>query len=186
MFDQKREKIKIGKKKIFASCDRRAVWARTISSADIVRRNSTTSTGSLDKFPRYLAKLKPRSGRLWLVAQKLRIDPLCMIALWNNPEISNWNKLDSSRWNKLKKGKDWIVPFARGDMSKAWVKAAPALAPKIVTLSGSPPKLAIFFFTHSKAAIISFNPWFPGATLWPRFRNPSNTSKIKSIDWLIN
>lgn len=71
-------------------------------------------------------------------------------------------------------------------MSKAWVKAAPALTPKIVTLSGSPPKLAIFSLTHSNAAIISFNPWFPGATLWPRFRNPSNTSKIKSINWLIN
>ena len=61
-----------------------------MSSAGTVRKNSTTSTGSLESFPRSEASLKPRLGRFSAprLAQGHVNVPLCKIALWNSPEIS--------------------------------------------------------------------------------------------------
>ena len=43
-------------------------------------------------------------------------------------------------------------PFASGTASRVATACAPALSPKIVTLSGSPPKVAMFSRTHPRAA----------------------------------
>jgi hypothetical protein len=41
----------------------------------------------------------------------------------------------------------WNSPAAAGTASSVAVMCAPALSPKMVTLSGSPPKLAMFSLT---------------------------------------
>ena len=46
----------------------------------------------------------------------------------------------------------WIYPLDKGEDTNACTLPAPALCPKTVTLSGFPPKAAILFFTHLKAA----------------------------------
>jgi hypothetical protein len=46
----------------------------------------------------------------------------------------------------------WKRPCARGDAISALTENEPADSPKIVTLSGSPPKVAMLFLTHSSAA----------------------------------
>jgi hypothetical protein len=54
------------------------------------------------------------------------VPPLCTIAPWNRPR-------------------------AGGDWSSATTFRAPALSPKIVTLSGLPPNAAMFVFTQRSA-----------------------------------
>ena len=49
-------------------------------------------------------------------------------------------------------------PFASGEATSALTEAEPADSPKIVTLSGSPPKAAMLRFTHWSAAIWSMSP----------------------------
>ena len=52
----------------------------------------------------------------------------------------------------------------------------PADSPKTVIESESPPKYAIFSWTHSKAKLWSLNPAFPGTSLVPRDRKPKDAS----------
>src|SRR5665647_1149149 len=52
----------------------------------------------------------------------------------------------------------WNNPLASGDAHSMLTAIPPADSPKIVTLLGSPPKLAIFFCTHLRPAIISRRP----------------------------
>ncbi len=46
-------------------------------------------------------------------------------------------------------------PCASGEVSKTFTDMPPADSPKTVTLSGSPPKAAMFCFTQRSAAIWS-------------------------------
>src|SRR5580704_13442247 len=46
----------------------------------------------------------------------------------------------------------WNRPLARGEATSALTDIEPADSPKMVTLSGSPPNVAMFFLTHSSAA----------------------------------
>ena len=57
-------------------------------------------------------------------------------------------------------------PFDNGDPTSPADSDAPADSPKIVTLSGSPPKAAMFFCTQVSAASASRTAWLPDA-LWP-------------------
>lgn len=63
------------------------------------------------------------------------------------------------------------------------MEAAPALWPKIVTLSGSPPKNRMFSFTHCRARIWSFDPTLPGITSSPVDKYPENVSNIYYVNW---
>ena len=47
----------------------------------------------------------------------------------------------------------WNRPLASGDAIRMLTENEPADSPKIVTLPGSPPNAAMFFFTHCSAAI---------------------------------
>ena len=49
-------------------------------------------------------------------------------------------------------------PLASGEVQSALTQAEPADSPAMVTLSGSPPKAAIFACTHSSALIWSKRP----------------------------
>jgi hypothetical protein len=49
-------------------------------------------------------------------------------------------------------------PCARGDVINRLTSMAPADCPATVTLSGSPPNVAMFFRTHSSAASWSISP----------------------------
>src|SRR5579863_1862464 len=98
--------------------------ASRISCADFARRASKEEAPNADS-----ANLTPtlsaslRDFDTWLPQQA----PLSPIA----------------RWNK---------PLASGEATSALTDMEPADSPKMVTLPGSPPNAAIFFFTHSSAA----------------------------------
>ena len=49
----------------------------------------------------------------------------------------------------------WKRPRASGETMSVFTEPPPADSPKTVTLPGSPPKAATFFWTHSRAAIWS-------------------------------
>jgi hypothetical protein len=49
-------------------------------------------------------------------------------------------------------------PRARGEAIWALTEMEPADSPKMVTLSGSPPKAAMFFWTQARAAVWSRRP----------------------------
>ena len=49
-------------------------------------------------------------------------------------------------------------PFASGDAQSIDTAMAPALSPMMVTLDGSPPKAAMFSFTHFRPSIMSRRP----------------------------
>ena len=97
----------------------------TMSSTDLLRTHSTISEPKLQ-----LIRLAYHSSCIGLITFPLKEGiedtPLCMMALWNRP-------LDSGeiRWSET------LTP--------------PALSPKMVTLLGSPPKLAMLFWTHFNA-----------------------------------
>ena len=52
----------------------------------------------------------------------------------------------------------WNKPFASGEAQSMLIAMPPADSPKIVTLLGLPPKAAMFFWIHCKAAIMSSRP----------------------------
>lgn len=52
----------------------------------------------------------------------------------------------------------WNRPAQRGDDMKADIALAPDDSPKIVTLSGSPPKRSMFALTHCSACAMSRMP----------------------------
>jgi hypothetical protein len=67
--------------------------------------------------------------RIWPMVRPIQL-PLSVIAFWNRP-------------------------LATGEPTSMPTIAAPADSPKIVTLLGSPPKLAMFALTHVSAAMAS-------------------------------
>ena len=52
----------------------------------------------------------------------------------------------------------WNLPLARGDSQSVFTLPPPALWPKIVTLSGSPPNCSILFWIQLRASIWSSIP----------------------------
>lgn len=67
----------------------------------------------------------------------------------------------------------------------------PALWPAMVTWLGSPPKAAMFLFTHFKARSWSFRPLLPGITPSSVVKNPviviwslENSERFKMFSWL--
>ncbi|KAF9798069.1 hypothetical protein SFRURICE_016459, partial [Spodoptera frugiperda] len=71
-------------------------------------------------------------------------------------------------------------PLLIGDIVTKSTAAPPLPWPTRVIESGSPPNRAIFFWTHFKPAIISFNPALPGAVSVPRQRNPKIDSRAEN------
>lgn len=77
----------------------------------------------------------------------------------------------------------WKSPRERGLSIRNWTEAPPALSPKMVTLSGSPPKVATFRLTHRNASTWSRKPLFPGHDWFCRLRKPwKNYVKLKLLD----
>ena len=66
------------------------------------------------------------------------------------------------------------LPRELSDIVWSSTHTAPALLPKIVILSLSPPNFSIFSCTHFRAKTWSFNPAFPVAFGWFKFRKPGN------------
>ena len=86
-----------------------------------------------------------------------RCDPLCTIALWNNPR-------------------------ACGIAIRVLTFAAPPDWPKIVTFAGSPPKNAMLSWTQRSAVTRSSMPTLPDSAysappMWPRYRKPNTFSR---------
>jgi hypothetical protein len=52
----------------------------------------------------------------------------------------------------------WNSPCASGDAISVLTAKEPALSPKMVTLSGSPPKFLMLALTHWSAATMSSRP----------------------------
>jgi hypothetical protein len=48
--------------------------------------------------------------------------------------------------------------LAKGEADSMLTAMPPADSPKMVTFPGSPPKAAMFFFTHCRPAIMSSTP----------------------------
>ena len=65
------------------------------------------------------------------------------------PLLKNAPLSPMARWNR---------PCESGDAMSALTAKEPADSPKIVTLPGSPPNAAMFFFTHCSAATWSSRP----------------------------
>jgi hypothetical protein len=71
----------------------------------------------------------------------------------------------------------WKSPLLRGDNTWKWTDMPPALSPKIVTLSGSPPNAAMFLCTQRRASVWSFSAKLPGAASSPVLRKPSRKQR---------
>lgn len=71
------------------------------------------------------------------------------------------------------------VPLDRSDNMWKPMEVLPALSPKIVTCSGSPPNAAILLCTHWKANCWSFKPALPVAFGWFSARNPGSIINIR-------